>query len=190
MGFNLIYKSQNREINFNLSSLDIDILSTLQKNGLEYEVDLVIGASDFGTEDSIERKSLLNSAIAINDTIEEREDVVPCTYLIELYIETVNGKAKSSGAGGVCGLEIDGERYGLESGLGFCNLVRYKQVGESIWEVAETTDIRDRTSIQTTNLGEIKIKKREKATDLKKKIQKLINFLRKEPDTDIIKILC
>jgi hypothetical protein len=187
VGLDLSYVASNDQLDIRLSQADWNLLNIVGKS-CPNELEIISGVEDFGEERREKRLELLKAV----ETVLERlnSDSARLRYVYELAI--VEGPyAGVTGSGMVSGIRIgeDGFVYAIEGGLGRCNLIK-QGVGPDGWGIdLEKKDIRGLETLQTDNLGEIKITRKKKGTRLKEALKQIKDFLSRNPDENIAKIL-
>jgi len=99
--------------------------------------------------------------------------------------------AEMGGSGMIGGIQIggDGFYYCIEGGLGKCLLKKQGRRPDGWGFDAEIRDIRDVETIQTDNMGTIKIYKKKKRTRVKDVLLQLKEFLSTNSDETVTKVL-
>jgi hypothetical protein len=187
MALDLLYIASNDQLELRLSQADWDLLNIIGKS-FPNELEIISGVEDFGDERKEKRLKLLEAVETILARLDSDSARLP--YVYEHAI--VEGSyAGVSGSGMVSGILINGDGfvYAIEGGLGRCNLIK-QGVGPDGWGIdLETKDIRGLKTLQTDNLGEIKLTRKKKATRLKETLTQMKDFLLRNTDEIITKIL-
>ena len=189
MGQEITFSTIDDRITFDLSPFDVDILIKLGKFD-EYRnyVKAVLEVDELTGEEDVAAKKLKDSIENILKVFKEKPDILPYTYLLESELDSNIGKLKSL-CGRVSGTKINGSLYKIVGELNKCNLIPVTIGENGIGQEGEPIDIRDRKSIQTNNMGEIKIRKRKKTLSIVNNLKKLKSFLEKTEATIIHKTI-
>jgi hypothetical protein len=187
MGLDLSFTVENDGIDIRLTQVDSDLLSILGRSWPS-EVEAFAGVDDFGAARTENRVSLVQAVQTLLEKLDQEADKLP--YLYEHAI--IDGPyAGISGSGMISGIQIggDGFYYSIEGGLGRCLLKKQGRRPDGWGYDLEVRDIRDMTSIQTDNMGTIKISRKKKISHLKDSLIKLREFLSMHSDETVSKTL-
>jgi hypothetical protein len=187
MGLDLSFTAQNDQFEIRPTKADWDLLMLLGKSYAK-EVELVCGVDDFGMPRRENRVAVLEAVEFLIHELQAESKNLPFVYAYRFVGGILDGE---SGSGRTGGIQIgrDGFYYTIEAGLGECVLIK-KGVKPDGWGFdLERRDIRDLKRIQTDNFGEIRIYRKKKASRLKTTLEELKDFLGRNSDETVIKVM-
>jgi hypothetical protein len=187
MGLDLTYIAKKEQLSFRLSKVDVDITSLLSKS-CPKEIDVLFGVSEFGEETSAGRLHLFRATEAVLQRMEKDALKLSCVYKYRFSDGPFAG-LENCGMMGTVKLNQDGFNYIVDSGVGFCNLTKEGVGKNGMGYIIETIDIRSVSKLNTDNMGEMEVYREKKKTSLERQLKSLKQFLEKQPDETIIKIL-
>lgn len=189
MGTDLTYSNGKDELEFRVSPLEAEILMRFGKNaGYKKAIESITEVDEETGEGEIPTKILLLAVIKVMDAFKD-EKILPCSYLIESKVNSNKGELKML-CGRISGVKINNKFYIVNGGLNTCELIPVTIDEAGKGREGKPVDIRDKTSIATDNMGELKIRKKRKSISLLSSLKKLKTFLEKTDSEVIKKILC
>jgi hypothetical protein len=187
MGLDLSYLAGEDHLQLRMSQVDWQILDILGKTCPE-ALELVAGVQDFGEPRTERRLDLLRAVESLLEKLERESDSLPYVYCHRI----IEGPYADDGGPGITGgIRIGGDDfwYELEGGLGHSILVKRFLGSDGKVHIAEQRDIRELKSLKTDNMGEIKIYRKKKPTQLKQILTQLKEFFASHTEENITKIL-
>jgi hypothetical protein len=181
MGLDITYLAGKKTFSFRLSPTEIDILGELRKKGLEDEIEVILGVTDYGIASDVQRKELSKAVKQLLERLKADPELLPYTYGAKFEVSRGSGMY-STGAGVATGFRINGETYSIECGLDLCELTKRKQNEDGKWQDVEPKDVRGQTKIETDDdsfFGDIHIYRKKKPTKLLANLKRLKKFLEK-----------
>ncbi len=177
MGLDLTFVAGQSSHEIRLQAVDVDVLHVLSKETPD-DVEAVIGAHDFGAPRPVSRARLLQATDTLLGRLEKNADSLPFVYTYKI----AEGPAKDDrpGTGMVSGFRMNGDKnyfYTINSGLGFCYLLKSEATKDGMVRDVEKIDLRAQTSLQTDDWGKIKIYKKKKKLGLERHLRELKEFL-------------
>jgi hypothetical protein len=190
VGLDLTFSAGDSSHEIRLQAVDSDILQVLSERNPD-DVEALIGVDDFGEPRSISRARVLRALEALLERLDRDADSLPFVYKYKFEEGPLKDDRPGTGMAG--SFHINGESryfYSIDSGLGFCQLLKSEIGPDGRGHDVERIDVRSRTSILTDNMGEIRIYKSKKKSGLERHLRELRAFLQKLEVDTLTKILC
>jgi hypothetical protein len=188
MGLEITYVAKKDQISFRLSHVDTEIMQVLAKNSRD-DIYLLFNVSDFGEETEVDREDLLSACQRMLERLQRESGDLFCVYKYRIP----EGLAADTrpGAGGTSGIRMNKEEfvYSIWSGVGYCNLIKSGIDKNGMGYDIETIDIRPLKKLKTDNMGEIEIYRQKKDSPLEELLTSLKQFLERQDDKTIVKVL-
>lgn len=140
--------------------------------------------SAFQEHISVSRMQLLESARKLHAFVTANRHLLAFRYS---YAIRMMGRANmvTKGSGGCSGFKIGGKFHSICGGNGECLLQRMEISDDGSGYVAECIDVRERTTIETDEWGDIKVSRRKIDFSLPETLADCISFLESVPDNVI-----
>lgn len=184
MSFSVGFKRDRQTpIFFDIAHADLEILHKLASDNPSVAKNIEVL---FGSGDMLDSNWRTQTVSELLRNIQELRVIVSneasrLAHTYQTVVEIIKGHVVS-GSGGIGGIRINGELYGLDAGLGRCDLQKVAPTGG----ILEVRDARDLKEIQTDNMGTIKIKRRKRKTSLIQVLSEMETFLSSLPADETI----
>jgi hypothetical protein len=182
MGLDIQFSTPLESVQYRLIAADIGLLSIIRKQHPS-EVNVLFGTVGPGQSVEVPAQLLDRAAATLQDVLEKDRETLPYTYMCEFS----EGPFSDCGmdAMHVSGFRLPGDEqsgYGIECGLGFCNLI--KASGGRV----SRTDIRHLNELRTADMGVVRFsRKKVKKSRLCDILQELRSFLTRQTSTTVRK---
>jgi hypothetical protein len=187
MALDLCYLTKNDRLDFRFAPADWQLLSVMARTH-PADLEVICGVDDFGVGREVSTVALRSSVETVLAQLELQGNTLPYLYGYKFVGGMWNG---NSGSGRTCGIRLggDGYYYAIEGGLGRCVLIKSEIGPDGRGRHIGERDIRNVKSIQTDNLGEIRIYRKRKATRLRSLLEQLREFLSRTTEKTVTKVL-
>lgn len=166
-----------------LAMADFDLIQDALMPVLSQEISKIIDTPDHGVEAQIGIKEVLEAIDKVVEWVRANPDKMPYTYQTKLVGWELDGHKMDDqfSTGGYGGLQLPGDEkyyYGVSAGCNECKMTKHNPgIKPPANSVVEEIDIRDRKTIETSNMGTLHIRKRKARSKLVAELLRLRGFL-------------